>query len=316
MEYNLSDLEKMKYINKDRIIISKYFNTVEKTNKLKFSHPFKNINTYMILMTGRCGSTWLAELIAQLKCCGNPREYFLETRLKNRCKMNNKKLYLSEYIRYHVKNNTINNYFGFQIDPMRLSWYQYYPEMEFTNLSLYLRKYIWMTRTDILSQAYSYAYSKKSGIWHNIKSITLSENISIDDRLIWNELLSIIYSEYWAEQIFRKYSISPLRITYEELVTNKSQVLGRILNYLNIDYTLVEKVRKENNIAIKPISYNHKDQRLLTFYKNYQEIIHAVYDMRINIRPLREYFAIMDSSNVPYDKNHVRWYPVNQNYKG
>ncbi len=34
--------------------------------------------TYLICMTGRCGSTWLASTLAQLPHCGQPFEYLSE----------------------------------------------------------------------------------------------------------------------------------------------------------------------------------------------------------------------------------------------
>lgn len=190
---------------------------------------------YIIFLTGRCGSTWLTHLLADTGFLGKPDEFFNEEYIpffSEKHSVSTLRNYLSAIIAQFKG----PSHFGFEIDPIRYS-----SLAKVTNFSeIFLKSQsttFFMTRTDILSQAYSFAAAKKTGQWHvfsNDASAKKPADEDVTDRSLWVELFLILEQEFYMKEEFKRLNIKPIPITYEELLTDKFSVITTIMTALGV----------------------------------------------------------------------------------
>ena len=79
------------------------------------------LHKYIILITGRSGSTLLTKLMNNVNKCGNPDEFFTEdyiAHVKRNMEIDN----IAGYFKHITKQHTKNGYFGFEINAERFFW--------------------------------------------------------------------------------------------------------------------------------------------------------------------------------------------------
>lgn len=262
-------------------------------NSINWSHLGVS-QKYMILFTGRSGSTFLTKLLSSTAMCGNPDEFFSEGYI-NYTKREVPGQEFRDYFEYTANKNKKNGYFGFEIDAQRFFWLN-----QLINLDQILRPesgvpIVWLTRQDLIAQAYSFAMAKKTGLWHihanGKKSETevINNAARIDERMIWEELLLVLRWEQRIESTFAEMGCYPLRITYEQLVSDKSVTLARVMAHIGISVddiaSSMSKISENEQLTVK-LEYEDKVGFLTQFYTKHSHLINKIYSDRKNIDEL------------------------------
>ena len=196
--------------------------------------------SYVIFITGRCGSTLLAYLIAESGLAGYPDEFFNEERIADLAR----ELHTSDfpaYFRAVVRHSVTNRRFGFEIDPFRFQ--QLRELVSFRDIFAPGRTvFFWMTRRDIVAQGWSFAKAKKTGLWHRFADGSEKrlhdprENDggeAIDDSEWWREIILMLTGERIMEDHFTASRITPYRLDYEMLVTDRRRTIVSVLQALS-----------------------------------------------------------------------------------
>lgn len=240
---------------------------------------------YLVLFTGRTGSTLLTKIIQRAGVCGTPEEFFSDEYMRIALE-NVERRDMESYLHFLANTFSQNGYFGAEIDGLRFRWLQ--PIVNFENgvFDGQSTKYLWLTRQDIVSQGYSYAIAKQTGRWHQFNDAPAQQKSllpEVADKDVWKEILMILQSEQYVESFLAQASLQPLRLNYEQLVTDRILTLGRILSFLGIpceDYldrldTDAEPTRR--------LTYPDKAEFLLRFYDRYGDLLRDIEVNRANI---------------------------------
>lgn len=239
---------------------------------------------YVIFITGRCGSTLLTNYLQNTELCGNPAEFFNESAVP----FYNQPIgatNLAGYFTGLVKRNTTGGRFGFQIDPYRLNNFKQL--VRFRNVFDERTVFFWMTRRDIVGQAYSFAKAKKSGIWHEYEanggvSDTPPGNdaIALSDAQLWLELIQILKGEQAAYQFFAENGITPKELDYEGLVSDKYKVVIDVMQALflrNADILLAIRSIEDKT---RRLTYSDRYGRIAEFQTLYRHELKRVTETR------------------------------------
>jgi LPS sulfotransferase NodH len=191
---------------------------------------------YVIFVTGRCGSTLLTHLIAASGLAGNPDEFFNEERIGELAAewgTGDFAAYFAEVVRRSVSNRR----FGFEIDPFRFE--QLRELVSFADLFPPRRTvFFWMTRRDVVGQGWSYAMAKKTGLWHRFadgseKRLPAAGGEAPSDAEWWREIILVLQGERIMEDFFAAARITPYRLDYEMLVTDRRRAVVGVLQALS-----------------------------------------------------------------------------------
>jgi LPS sulfotransferase NodH len=230
----------------------------------------------VIFITGRCGSTLLTHLLAETGLCGNPDEFFNEERMVDLARELKTTDFLA-YFRAVVRHTVTNRRFGFEIDPYRfeqlrelLSFPEIFPPQRTV--------FFWMTRRDIVSQAWSFAKAKQTGLWHRfadgsekrLQALDPDKGGTISDTVWWREIIVLLKGERIIEDFFATAGITPHRLDYEMLVTDRSRTIAEVLLALSCEPDEITR-----NLAPHPdyTTRNHYDdwpQAMIAFCHRYQ----------------------------------------------
>lgn len=187
---------------------------------------------YVIFITGRCGSTHLADLLARTGLCGVPDEYFNESIVAGQVSQSGCSD-LAGYIAWLVANRSAGRRFGFKIDGLRhrrlcdlADPLAFFPPSAFG--------FVYMMRRNVLEQAYSYAHAKRVGVWHRTRDAVeppaeIVAPDAITDRDLWEELALILCYETHFEGYFLDHGLSVTRIDYEMLCASQAFVVGTVM---------------------------------------------------------------------------------------
>jgi LPS sulfotransferase NodH len=193
---------------------------------------------YVIFITGRCGSTLLTRLLAESGLCGNPDEFFNEERIVDLAKEWATPDFAA-YFHAVVEHSASNYRFGCEIDPFRFQQLREliaFPEVFSPRRSVFF----WMTRRDIVAQAWSYAKAKQTGLWQlfadgsekRLAAVEPGDGSTIDDRRWWRELILLLENERTIEAYFAASGITPYRLDYEMLVADRQRTVVSVLQAL------------------------------------------------------------------------------------
>lgn len=240
---------------------------------------------YVIGMTGRCGSTWLATALQQIPNCGNPQEFmsdeFTPFALKSTSARDLPGYYQSVFTRFKTGET-----FGFKIDGMRLGWLSSLCDVE-RSFGGGSTQWIDMRRLNIVQQAFSFARAKKSGVWHlftrkdpkatQIKQ--LQQGTSVADADVWSEIFRLCEAERTLDRLYRDAKVEPLRIVYEELRDSKPQLLLRVLAHVFPERSFAPEVIRVVDGTLK-VSSEANEIEETAFCARFSRQINAVYQMR------------------------------------
>jgi len=233
--------------------------------------------TYIILVTGRCGSTHLAELLKSTHLCGEPSEYFNELYLPHYAEAA-KAADLRDYIRRIAASYSSNGCFGFKIDYWRLEALRSLVDFDALFPSSATTHFL-MTRQDIVSQAYSFAVARATGNWHETSEATTEREYLPEDREIWLELLLIAAGESGLAHALSSSRRTAIRLTYEEMVQDRQGIVGKVLDALRIEHeTIVMPDARKGEV--RQIAYKARDAHVSEFRTKYVDAIAVLEEQR------------------------------------
>jgi len=201
---------------------------------MDLSSCFEQDRKYIIVITGRCGSTWLQGLLRDIQK-GNPEEFFAlehSAFFYDRVEAEG----LEDFARKVSREFATGGCFGFQTNFQRFKWLG-----EIVDLRASFGDFTWidMRRRDRIAQAVSYSLAKSSGEWHRyvnrepeLPSAEPSP-ASASDAAIIGELRLIMQLERSSDAYYEKEGIRPLRIFYEDLLAAKEFTLYRVACAIN-----------------------------------------------------------------------------------
>ncbi|MFM7640673.1 MAG: Stf0 family sulfotransferase [Cyanobium sp.] len=235
--------------------------------------------SYIVFITGRCGSTLLTHLIKATQLAGDPNEYLNINYIKKARWRGS----LSAYLEEIVRTTSSNGFFGFEIDWIHLRFLE--PLLDFVVVFPPAHTtFFYMTRRDIVAQAWSFASAKATGVWQNYAdtadpNISHSATTTISDHQIWHEILLILEAEMRFEQFFKLYRIKPTRIDYEMLMTSRRDVLGLMLLKIGCD---LDSIVSHTDQIIDQTLKIPRDQfaSILNFRSKYANLLSAVENVR------------------------------------
>jgi LPS sulfotransferase NodH len=221
---------------------------------------------FVVLGTQRSGTTLLITLLdshPEIFCAGeifntNPTKiHHDEFSYRNN---KNKKIY--EFLDYFYKKNNKFKAVGFKLmlDQLKL-----HPDILnfIKNNNL---KIISMERENTLKTYISHLIAKKTNIWASGSPVK-QVRISIDTASIIAELDAIVQKKEENEKISSKFDC--LKVTYENLTTNKEKTVRVILNFINVNDRFIElktSQTKINSDELKDVIENYEE--VYTVLKN------------------------------------------------
>ena len=236
---------------------------------------------YVIFFTGRCGSTLLTNLIKDTQLAGAPEEYF-NVKLASRLNTFIGAQSFASYLESIVQTGSCSGSFGVEIDWLQLR--QLECGIDFMSIfPPHKAVFFYMTRRDIVAQAWSYATAKKSGVWQRYadkpNSGVLSSAVPLNDQLIWAEIILVLEKEFQLERYFLQNQIKPIRLDYEGLMTSRKDVLAWVLINIGCDTTLtIDKADQASDRILKIQANNSR--HILGFRARYKSLITQVEDVR------------------------------------
>jgi len=240
---------------------------------------------YVLYFTGRCGSTHLIDLLAQTGLCGRPDEFFNENFLDGAgAGLNDGDV--AGYIHRLVAERSAGRRFGFKVDGLRhrrlcsiTDPLAHFPREAFG--------YVYLTRRNILEQAYSYAHAKRVGVWHRTRddigaaSAAPVPSGDIGDRALWQEIAYIVAQESHFEGYFAQHALPVERIDYESLSASGSYVVAKVMIAAGRTLDEIEGVGSTLRDRHLRVEYTHaKVRRLLDFEGKFREPLAYVASLR------------------------------------
>jgi LPS sulfotransferase NodH len=244
---------------------------------------------YVILITGRCGSTLLTHLLADSGLCGNPDEFFNEERITELVEEWGTRDFAA-YFHAVVRSSVSNRRFGFEIDPFRFT--QLREMVDFAKIFPPRGTvFFWMTRRDIVRQGWSFAKAKKTGLWHRfadgsekrLDPLGDAPGHGVSDTEWWREIVLLLMAERMIEDYFVAARITPYRLDYETLVTDKHRTIVGVLQALScgpdeiIHYLGPQLDRTERN------RYDDWHRALVEFSDRYRNELRHVERHRLDL---------------------------------
>lgn len=225
---------------------------------------------YMIVIAGRCGSTWLGRMLKELRYVGVPNEWF-NTQGLPAFYAKRQASGLADYVE---KTARLHSVFGVQINPERLFHLSELVDFDKTFAGFAMMD---LRRRDFVAQAMSFARARKSGQWHNVDG----PPPEVSDEDIWKMIHYIIVHEQRTDDWYRQRELSPLRLVYEDIVSNRDAVMLRVLSCIS---------RKDSTPAYSPPPQSQKrngdgsvDTAYLDFLSRHMRRIEDIHANRANI---------------------------------
>lgn len=207
---------------------------------------------YLIAMTPRSGSTLLAR---QLSACGvgHPQEFLNEAFL-----LRFEEMFpvpsladLEGFILGHYTSS--DGVFGMKSDWTRLNAAReadYLPALH-EDFDLY----VYLTRSDFLSQAISLSVSQQSGVWEEVQARYAEPDVyarlAYDEAQIMDNIAALMEHEYQWTKLLQCVNRPVLRLTYEQLAANPEAVVASIAGELGL--AVPYGLRGDGAAAIQPV---------------------------------------------------------------
>lgn len=244
---------------------------------------------YIIFITGRCGSTWLTHLLEDSGICGHPHELFNETmmpRFNRTIKANT----FSEYFSGAVSSFSSGGRFGFKIDEFRFR--NLLPLIDFSSLfPKSMTKFFWMTRMDLIDQAFSFARAKETGHWHDFAGSPSQScaDADISELQMWKEILDLIAKEDRMCAFFMAQGIEPYKLTYEEITADRLFSVMKVMLELQCEPEQVQAFIQRMEDKTLKLQLGNKYSILGNFYARYRPLLRnlAADRARLNVEDIK-----------------------------
>ncbi|CAI9417448.1 Stf0 family sulfotransferase [Nocardioides sp. T2.26MG-1] len=190
-----------------------------------------DVQPYVMFMTGRCGSTWLTELLAATGLAGNPDEWLNPDRATHSRALAGS---LPGYFANLVGQQSSGGRFGMQVDAVRLrdtlpvvEWDRVFPSVSTPTFFLY--------RRDIAAQAWSWVHARKSGIWHSTSPAREDRpEYAPTMRELADEVVLLRRQEEYLASFWAEHGYEPMFIEYETLAADPAVTVAGILRHLGV----------------------------------------------------------------------------------
>jgi len=240
---------------------------------------------YAVLMTGRCGSTWLMHLLRDTGLVGTPHEFFNEGGIASF----NRPIGARDavgYIEGLARRHGAGGRFGFEIDVWR--FFHLLPHFDVAGTFPRGRAVLfWMTRRDILAQAYSFASAKASGRWHVFAGAAGAPATAAepDDSAIWQEIHRILLRERRMEAFLAAQHLPVHAVAYEDLVADRRMVLLRVLGLLGVPPEDAVAAADAGADRTERLRYDGKHALLAHFAHRHRALLERVLSERTRLDP-------------------------------
>lgn len=240
---------------------------------------------YMVLMTGRCGSTWLMHLLRDSGLAGTPHEFFNEGGIA----AFNRPIGAQDAVGYLeglARRHATGGRFGFEIDVWR--FFHLLPHLDIErSFPTGQAVLFWMTRRDILAQAWSFASAKASGRWHVFAGGASAPAAGTEptDAAIWQEVHRILLRERRMTGFFADRGIRAHAIAYEDLVADRRMVLLRVLDLLGVLPDQAIAATEAPDDRTERLQYDGKHAALAGFAHRHRALLEQVLAERDGIDP-------------------------------
>ncbi|WP_304073542.1 Stf0 family sulfotransferase [Maricaulis maris] len=196
---------------------------------------------YVIMITGRCGSTWLAHMLKDAGV-GVPMEYFNEQSLRHYTGLVGADT-IEDFFAKSLQEFSANSTFGFKINPTRLFWLGAKLDIDRTLVRGGV-EWIDMRRNNIVKQAISFTRAQMTGAWHQIRgegeqdeTVELPQSIFDDEYSdirdnIWKNIRNIVQQERSIDQFYANRNMKPMRLLYEDLLDSRASVFSRVVTQI------------------------------------------------------------------------------------
>jgi trehalose 2-sulfotransferase len=200
------------------------------------------LTTYIIGFGHRTGSTMLKSLLSNTNVLGSPGEFVNPREVMPHYVEVSGAHDLDEYFAYmRAHRSTPNGVFG-----MKSIFPDFVPFSEGDVIDHFFERarYIYLTREDMLRQAVSLVMAHATGVWYSpadshpaAKSRRPEPKPEpvLDEALVLRNIEKLRRDREQWERFFRSRGIQPLRLTYEQLVSNHVDVVLSIAQFLDID---------------------------------------------------------------------------------
>ena len=246
---------------------------------------------FLLLMVARSGSTLLSRLMEERATICPLWEYFnVETPHAadlHRMPVKTPRRYLAHL----CQSRAVSGAFGAKVDSGR-----------FQNLDEVLdvsrifapgdTRYIWLTRRDVVAQAFSNLTASRTGIWHrergHIPESAPQADVSLSDDAIWRQILLILGEEAWAEAHMLSHQINPLRLTYEDLVAAPALVAARALDFIGAAPKALSG--HDEGLPMQRVQTERTQHAITEFHLKYADLLRPIFQDRRCVDIARIYY--------------------------
>lgn len=192
---------------------------------------------YIIAISGRCGSTFL-QILLHNNGLGHPEEYFNPSEGHQFSEAIKQGIYTEQYSNDVRSRYTLNGLLGITLHPIHIDYMINNININNDNILEYLfdhPRFIRLRRSDLLRQSISWWKAKNTNDWFKLKSSNKNEQKKIEFNIeaIDQEIRNVLAWESYWDNFFEMRKVSPLELTYENLVANPQQTIKQISTFLN-----------------------------------------------------------------------------------
>jgi LPS sulfotransferase NodH len=173
---------------------------------------------YLVVATRHAGGAPLARLLARTRLCGRPAA-FLEPHALREPPPGHPAIAFEPWFREVARRHALGGCFGLQISPISMASIGPYLDIP-AAFPLATRPVFWVTRHDVLAQAYARIRLRAPGM------------PPLDDAALEREVLLLLSEEAAAEAWFRANGVVPHRLSYEEITADPPLVAARVMEAL------------------------------------------------------------------------------------
>jgi trehalose 2-sulfotransferase len=187
--------------------------------------------SYLVCSIPRSGSTLLCDMLMSTGVAGHPIEYFHPTRmagLQRQWDVDSVEDYVGRLLAERIGTNGV---FG-----AKVHWGQYKPAFDsrdprelFPSLRL-----VFIRREDRLRQAISWVRALQSEEWR-AKGDEPGREPAFDAEEIGRKLKRIENDEAAWRALFERHGLTPLEVTYEELVERRDETASAVADHLGLE---------------------------------------------------------------------------------
>lgn len=187
--------------------------------------------TYVIYFTPRSGSSWLTSVVYASRRMGNPDEWFNPEFIPGNAQAFNADN-LNKYVEMLKRKRSFGECFGAEITYNQMLRV-FGDEETFLRLVAPQNEF-YLTRADIVQQAVSLSKAAQTGIYHTVSS-SGEDVIRADSQFVYSEkdirkwVQHTLDQELKWEEMFERYSIHPIRLEYERILSLGSAEMARLI---------------------------------------------------------------------------------------